>query len=377
MSSQLFTPITLRGVTFPNRTAIAPMCQYSADDGAASDWHMQHLGHLSLSGAGVLMLEATAVERIGRITHGCLGIYSDNAEYALGRVLAACRQWGNTPIGIQLAHAGRKASAQRPWEGGGPLSPEQDPWETVSASAIPMAENWHTPKEATAGDLARIRDAFVAATKRAELLGIDVVEAHGAHGYLIHQFLSPISNHRTDAYGGSREKRMRFPLEVIEAVRAAWPSDKPLGARITGSDWMEGGLTVEDAVVFARELKALGVDYVCVSSGGISFKAAVPIGPGYQVPLAQRVRRETGMVTRAVGLIADPHQAERIVASGDADIVAMARAFLDDPRWVWHAAEALGGVAAYPPQYIRSRGDLWPGARIARPQPAPAGIAAQ
>lgn len=377
MSTQLFTPITLRGVTFPNRTVVAPMCQYSADDGAASDWHMQHLGSLALSGAGLLVIEATAVERIGRITHGCLGIYSDNAEYALGRVIAACRRWGNTPIGIQLAHAGRKASAQRPWEGGGPLSAEQDPWVTVAPSAIPMAENWHTPREATAADLARVRDAFVAATVRAARLGIDVVEAHCAHGYLMHEFLSPISNHRTDAYGGSRERRMRFPLEVIEAVRAAWPGGKPLGARITGSDWMEGGLTVEDAVVFARELKTLGVDYVCVSSGGISFKAAVPIGPGYQVPLAQRVRREAGVVTRAVGLIADPRQAERIIASGDADIVAMARAFLDDPRWAWHAAEALGGSAAYPPQYVRSRGDLWPGAKLARPQPATPGIAAQ
>ena len=376
MSSQLFTPIALRDLTLANRVVVAPMCQYSADDGAANDWHLQHLSQLALSGAGLLVIEATAVERIGRITHGCLGLYSDNTEYALGRAVAAARRWGNTPIGIQLAHAGRKASSQRPWEGGGPLPPAQDPWTTVAPSAVALADNWHTPKEASAEDLARIRDAFVAATKRAARLGLDLVEAHCAHGYLLHEFLSPLANRRTDAYGGSPEKRMRFPLEVIAAMRAAWPAGKPLGARITGSDWIEGGLTVEDAVVFARELKAIGVDYVCVSSGGIALKAAIPIGPGYQVPLAQRVRHETGIATRAVGMIADPHQAERIVASGEADMVALARGFLDDPRWVWHAAEALGGTAAYPPQYMRSRADLWPGAKLARPRVAP-GMAAQ
>jgi 2,4-dienoyl-CoA reductase-like NADH-dependent reductase (Old Yellow Enzyme family) len=377
MPSQLFTPIALRGLTLANRVVIAPMCQYSADDGSATDWHMMHLGGLAISSAGLLMIEASAVERLGRITHSCLGLYSDNNELALAHVLAACRRLGNTPIGIQLAHAGRKASAQRPWEGGGSLKPDQDSWPTVGPSAIAVDASWETPREATGADLARIRGAFVEATRRAQRLGLDLVEAHCAHGYLLHTFLSPLSNRRTDRYGGSPENRMRFPLEVIEAMRAAWPEEKPLGVRISGTDWLEGGFAIEDAVAFAREAKARGVDYICVSSGGISPKAAVPVGPGFQVPLAQRIRREAGIVTRAVGLIVDPHQAERIVASGDADMVAMARAFLDNPRWVWHAAEALGAKVPYPPQYLRTRADLWPGAELARPRSVPPGIAAQ
>jgi len=377
MTSQLFTPLALRGLTMPNRIVVSPMCQYSADDGSANDWHMMHLGSFAVSGAGLLMIEASGVERPGRITHGCLGLYSDTNELALAHVIAACRHWGNVPIGIQLAHAGRKGSAQRPWEGGGPLKPDQDPWETVSSSAIPMAENWHTPRAATSDDLARIRDAFVDATTRAARLGLDLVEIHCAHGYLLHQFLSPLSNHRTDAYGGSTAKRMRFPLEVIAAMRAAWPANKPFGARITGTDWIEGGFTDQDAVAFATELKALGVDYVCVSSGGVSLKASIPLGPGYQVALAARVRRETGIIARAVGLIVDPHHAERIIADGDADMVALARAFLDDPRWVWHAAEALGASAAFPRQYARTRPELWPGSKLRRPPSAPQSAAAQ
>lgn len=377
MSSELFTPITLRGLTLPNRIVIAPMCQYSADDGSATDWHMMHLGGLAISGAGLLMIEATAVERPGRITHGCLGLYSDSNELALAHVLAACRRLGNTPIGIQLGHAGRKASAQRPWEGGGSLKPEQDSWPTVAPSEIPLDVNWQRPREATGADLARIQGAFVEATRRALRLGLDLVEAHCAHGYLLHTFLSPLSNRRTDRYGGSVENRMRFPLEVIEAMRAVWPAEKPLGVRVSATDWLEHGFTIEDAVVFARAAKERGVDYICASSGGISLKASIPLGPGYQVALAQRIRREAGIATRAVGLIADPHQAERIVSSGEADMVAMARAFLDNPRWVWHAAEALGATAAYPLQYARARADAWPGAKIARPRPAPPGIAAQ
>jgi 2,4-dienoyl-CoA reductase-like NADH-dependent reductase (Old Yellow Enzyme family) len=377
MPSQLFTPFALRGLTLPNRVVVAPMCQYSADDGSATDWHMMHLGSLAISGAGLLMIEATAVERPGRITHRCLGLYSDSNELALAHVLAACRRLGNTPIGIQLAHAGRKAAAQLPWEGGRSLTPEQDSWPTLAPSAIPLDANWQTPREATDADLARVRNAFVEATRRAERLGLDLVEVHCAHGYLLNEFLSPLSNKRTDRYGGSAENRMRFPLEVLDAMRAAWPERKPLGIRISATDWLEGGFTIEDAVVFAREAKARGVDYICASSGGISLKASIPIGPGYQVPLAQRIRREAGIATRAVGLIADPRQAERIVSLGEADMVAMARAFLDDPRWVWHAVETLGGTAAYPPQYVRARADTWPGAKIARPHPMSPGIAAQ
>ena len=376
MTSQLFTPIALRGLTLPNRIVVSPMCQYSADDGCANSWHMLHLGNLAVSGVGLLMIEATAVERIGRITHGCLGLYSDNSELALAEVVAACRRWGNAPLGIQLAHAGRKGSAQRPWEGGASLKPHEDAWETVAPSPIPMAEGWATPREATLADLARIRDAFAEATRRAARIGLDLVEAHCAHGYLLHEFMSPLSNTRSDAYGGSVENRRRFPLEVVEAMRAAWPAEKPLGLRITGSDWIEGGLTVEDAVAFAKALRERGVDYVCVSSGGVSLKAQIPLGPGYQVPFAERIRREAGIATRAVGLIAEPRQAERIVASGQADMVALARGFLDDPRWVWHAAEALGAEASYPPQYHRTRAAVWPGAKIARPQPAQASAAA-
>jgi 2,4-dienoyl-CoA reductase-like NADH-dependent reductase (Old Yellow Enzyme family) len=377
MPSQLFTPIALRSLTLPNRIVVAPMCQYSADDGSATDWHTMHLGSLAISGAGLLMIEATGVERPGRITHGCLGLYSDSNELALAHVLAACRAIGNAPIGIQLGHAGRKASAQRPWEGGGSLKPEQDSWPTMAPSAIPLDADWQTPREATNADLARIKTAFVDATRRAHRLGLDLVEAHCAHGYLLHTFLSPISNRRTDAYGGSAENRMRFPLEVIEAMRAAWPAEKPMGVRVSATDWLDDGFKIEDAVVFAREAKALGVDYICASSGGVSLKAKVPLGPGYQVALAHRIRREAGIATRAVGLIADPHQAERIVAAGEADMVAMARAFLDNPRWAWHAAEALGATATYPVQYARARADAWPGAKIARPRPPAPGLAAQ
>jgi NADPH2 dehydrogenase len=240
-----------------------------------------------------------------------------------------------------------------------------------------MAENWQTPRAADVDDLARIRAAFAEATKRAARLGLDLVEAHCAHGYLLHEFLSPLSNQRTDQYGGSLENRMRFPLEVIAAMRAAWPADKPLGARITGTDWMPGGFTIDDAVIFARELKALGVDYVCVSSGGISLKAQIPLGPGYQVPLAERIRRDVGIATRAVGLIVEPRQAERILVDGQADMVALARAFLDNPRWAWHAAEALGASTPVPVQYQRLRRDQWPGANIVRPAVAAQGIAAQ
>ena len=377
MPSQLFTPIALRGLTLPNRVVVAPMCQYSADDGSATDWHRMHLGSFAISGAGLLMIEATAVERPGRITHSCLGLYSDNNELALAHVLAACRRFGNTPIGIQLAHAGRKASAQRPWEGGGSLKPEQDSWPTVAPSGIPLDAGWQTPREASGAHLARIKTAFVEATRRAHRLGLDLVEIHCAHGYLLHSFLSPVSNRRTDDYGGTAQNRMRFPLEVIHAMRAAWPAEKPLGVRISATDWLDDGFKIEDAVIFSREAKALGVDYICASSGGISLKAQIPLGPGYQVPLAHRIRREAGIATRAVGLIADPHQAERIVAAGEADMVAMARAFLDNPRWVWHAAEALGATASYPVQYVRARSDSWPGAKIARPHPGPSGIAAQ
>jgi len=367
--AHLFSPLDLGSVQLPNRIAVSPMCQYSANDGCMSDWHLQHLMTLGMSGAGLVVVEATAVERIGRITHGDTGLYSDDNERAMARVLGAARAVAlpGTHFGIQLAHAGRKASARRPWEGGTALPPDEDAWQTVAPSAIPLDEGWHTPAELDEAGIERVRRAFVDAARRAVRLGFEVIELHMAHGYLLHTFQSPVSNRRADRWGGDRDRRMAFPLLVARAVREAVPETVALGARITGSDWVDGGLQVEDAVTFAAALKDIGLTHVCVSSGGVAPKARIPLGPGYQVPFAARVKAETGMVTRAVGLIADPHQADDIVARGQADCVALARAMLDNPRWGWHAAEALGADCARPPQYERAKPQLWPGARIARP----------
>jgi len=370
MRSTLFSPIQLGPLELPNRIVVSPMCQYSADDGCANPvWHRQHWAQLAMSGAALVVVEATGVERIGRITHGCLGIYSDASEAAMARELAAAKRLAlpGTRFGIQLAHAGRKASAQVPWAGGKPLAPGEDPWPTVAPSAIPFDDGWPTPQALDDAGIARIREAFVAAARRALAVGFDEVELHMAHGYLLHAFLSPLSNRRTDGYGGTLANRMRLPLEIARAVRAALPSRMALGARITGTDWVDDGWTVEDAVILARELKAAGLDFVCVSSGGIRGGVRVPVEPAYQVPLAARVREGAGIATRAVGLIADAVQAERIVAVGQADLVALARAFLDNPRWAWHAADRLGTKLSYPPQYARVAAPLWPGAKLARP----------
>ncbi len=362
MTSVLFSPLRLAGMELPNRIVVSPMCQYSARDGCASDWHMTHLGMLANSGAALLVVEAAAVERRGRITHGDLGLYSDDCEAALARVIDHCRRIGTARLGIQIAHAGRKASARLPWQGGEALPEGEDPWQTVAPSAVPFGPGWHTPRALAPSDLERLREAYVAATRRALRLGFDVLEVHAAHGYLLHEFLSPLSNRRTDAYGGDLAGRMRFPLEVFEAVRAEWPKDRPLGARITGRDWAEGGIEVAEAVAFARALKERGADFVCVSSGGIVPDARIALAPGYQVPFAAAVRREASIATRAVGLIATPKQAEAVVAGGKADLVALARAFLDDPHWGWHAAKALGAEVARPPQYLRAGTKLWPAA---------------
>jgi NADPH2 dehydrogenase len=362
MSSALFSPIRLAELELPNRIVVSPMCQYSSEHGCATDWHMTHLGMLANSGASLMVLEATGVERIGRITHGCLGLYSDDCEAALTRVVAHCRRIGSAKIGIQLAHAGRKGSAKRPWEGGAPLAPGEDPWETIAPSPLPAGPGWPNPREMAAEDFARVQEAFVASARRATHIGFDAVELHLAHGYLLHSFVSPISNQRTDAYGGSLEGRMRFPLEVARAVRGEIPASVPVGARISGSDWVEGGMTTGDAVVLAAALKQAGLDYVCVSSGGIRTDIKVKSAPGYQVPFAERVRREAGIATRAVGLIATPRQAESIVAEGKADMVALARAMLDDPHWGWHAAMTFGAEVPRPPQYERAAPKFWAGA---------------
>ena len=359
MSSALFSPIRLAGLELSNRVVVSPMCQYSADDGCANDWHLMHLGMLANSGSGLVVVEATHVERHGRITHGCLGLYSDENEAALARVVSQARRRGTAKFGIQLAHSGRKGSAQRPWEGGGALTAAEDPWQTIAASAIPFGDGWHTPREATERDLDRVRDAFVNSAQRALRVGFDAIELHMAHGYLLHGFLSPLSNKRTDQYGGSFENRMRFPLSVARAVRAAVPKEVPLGARITGSDWRDGGLTPDDAVATAKALKAEGLDFLCVSSGGVALDIRNPSDLGYNLPMAGRVKREAGIATRAVGLIVTPEQAEAAVATGAADMVALGRALLDDPHWGWHAAHALGAEVKLPRQYLRAGPKLW------------------
>jgi NADPH2 dehydrogenase len=371
MTPHLFAPFSMRGLTLSNRIAVAPMCQYSAVDGVPTDWHLQHLASLSMSGAALLMIEATHVEAIGRITHGCLGLWNDAQEAAIKRIVDDCHRFSpGLAIGMQLAHAGRKASSRLPWKGGAGLAPDEAPWETVAPSALTFDDTRTLPVALDRAGMDRIKAAFVQAAERAERIGIDLLEMHGAHGYLVHEFLSPISNRRTDEYGGSLANRMRFPLEVFAAVRAAWPSDKPLGARITGRDWLDGGIDETEAAAFASALREMGCDYCCVSSGGIiGGKAAprIPTSQGYQVFLADHVRRHSGVPTRAVGLIVEPGYADGVVRDGKADMVALARGFLDDPRWGWHAAEALGATIAYPPQYERSAPSLWRGTKLARP----------
>ena len=372
MTAHLFTPIQLGGVTLPNRIVVSPMCQYSADDGCMSDWHFIHLGSLACSGAGLLMIEATGVTREGRISHGCTGLYSEHNQAAMQRVVEACRRITRSPIGVQLAHAGRKGSVHPPFAGGKPLAATESQWDTVAPSAIAYDADWHTPRELGAGDIRALVDAFAAAAKRALAIGFDLVELHSAHGYLMHEFLSPLANHRTDRYGGSLENRMRFPLQVARALREAWPTERALGARITASDWAEGGFGPADAVAYTRELKAIGFDYLCVSSGGLVPQQRIKVEPGYQVPFAAQVKRNVPIAVCAVGMIAHPEQAEGILSRGEADMVAMARGLLDDPRWVWHAAEHFGVKLDYPPQYARSHPSLWPGAALARPQQSPA-----
>jgi 2,4-dienoyl-CoA reductase-like NADH-dependent reductase (Old Yellow Enzyme family) len=361
MTSALFEPIHLRGLTLENRIVVSPMCQYSAVDGNASDWHLIHLGHLALGGAGLLILEATAVDPVGRITRDCLGLWSNTNEAALRGVLDVVRRHSPVPLGIQLAHAGRKASSVRPWDGGGQLALEAGGWESVAPSAVPHVEGNLAPRALSVGELALLVEAFVRSAERAERLGFDAIELHAAHGYLLHQFLSPIANRRDDAYGGSLESRMRFPLEVVTAVRDAWPAARPLGVRVSATDWVEGGWDIDQTLVLADELRRLGVDWIDASSGGISPQQSVPIGPGYQVPLAAAIRSSSGLPTVAVGLITEPHHAEEIVASGQADMVALARGMLFDPRWAWRAAAEFRATAYVPPQYRRAAPPITPG----------------
>jgi 2,4-dienoyl-CoA reductase-like NADH-dependent reductase (Old Yellow Enzyme family) len=352
----LFTPLDVGGLHLANRIVIAPMCQYSAEDGCMTDWHQIHLGHLALSGAALLTIEATAVVPEGRITYADVGLWDDRTEQAMSCVLDSLRRWSDMPIAIQLAHAGRKASTDLPWKGGAQIaSGTPNGWQTVAPSALPFAEGENAPTALDAAGLARIRDGFADAARRADRLGIDAIQIHAAHGYLLHEFLSPLSNRREDEYGGNLENRMRFPLEVFDAVRAAFSADKAVTVRVSGTDWVEGGWTIEETIEFAQALEARSCAAIHVSSGGNDPRQAIPVGPSYQVPLARAVKQAVSIPVVAVGLITEPEQAEAIVATGDADVIALARTILYDPRWPWHAAAALGGHVKAPDQYLRSQ----------------------
>jgi 2,4-dienoyl-CoA reductase-like NADH-dependent reductase (Old Yellow Enzyme family) len=354
MSATLFSPLKLGSLELANRIVISPMCQYSAIEGSASAWHRTHIGNLSLSGAAMMLLEATAVEPEGRITPYCLGLYSDDNEHALARVLDEVRQFSDMPIGVQLNHAGRKASSEPPWRGGTLVAVENGGWQPFAPSPIAQRDGEASPAELDAAGLQRIREAFAASARRAARIGLAAIELHFAHGYLLHQFLSPLANQRTDEYGGSLENRMRFPLEVFDAVRAAWPADRPLGVRVSATDWVAGGWEVEETIELAQRLKQLGCDWIDVSTGGVSSLQKIPVGPHYQIPFATAVREATGMTTIGVGLVTQAADADKVIRSGEADLVALARAVLWDPRWPWHAAAELGASVTAPPQYWRS-----------------------
>jgi 2,4-dienoyl-CoA reductase-like NADH-dependent reductase (Old Yellow Enzyme family) len=352
-SPLLFSPFKLRGLELPNRIVVSPMAQYSAAEGVATDWHLMHMGALAVSGVGLFISEATSIDPEARVSPYCLGLWSDEHERALSRIVTFCRKHGDTRMGIQLMHSGRKGSVGAPWQGQMEVAQANGGWQTWSCSDVPYPGR-SAPRAMTRSDLAAVRQRYVDATRRAERIGFELLEIHNAHGYLLHSFLSPLSNARTDEYGGSLENRMRFPLEVFRSIRDAWPDGKPIGVRISATDWAPGGWTLDDSVAFARELKALGCDYITASSGGSSDEQAIPVGPGYQLPLAERIRCEAGIATMGVGLITEPEQAEAALQEGKADLLALGRAMMYQPRWAWHAAERLGCDAYFPPQYARS-----------------------
>lgn len=352
--SHLFTQLCLGKLELENRIVIAPMCQYSADNGKATAWHDMHLGNLAQSGAGLLIIEASAIEPEGRITYGDLGLWDDETEAALGKTLAAVRSHSDMPIAIQLAHAGRKASCEKPWDGGGAIAPDhKNGWQVVAPSAVPFRAGDPEPEALNISRIREIIQGFADAATRADRLGLDAIEIHGAHGYLLHQFLSPHSNKRDDDYGGSLGNRMRIVIEVYDAVRAAFDPAKPVGIRISASDWVEGGWDIDQSVELARVLKERGCDFIHVSSGGLHIDQKIPVGPNYQVPFADRIKSETGITTIAVGLITEAEQAEAIVFTGQADAIALARGILYDPRWPWHAAASLGAEVKAANQYLR------------------------
>jgi 2,4-dienoyl-CoA reductase-like NADH-dependent reductase (Old Yellow Enzyme family) len=353
MTTTLFTPLPLRDVALRNRVGVSPMCQYSSVDGFANEWHLVHLGSRAVGGAGLVFTEATAVEPAGRISPADLGLWSEDHVDGLARIVRFVREQGAV-AGIQLAHAGRKASTARPWEGGGPVAPAAGGWRPVAPSAVPFGDGHPEPLALDDAAIARVVAAFAAAARRALAAGFEVVEVHGAHGYLLHEFLSPLANRRGDRWGGSYENRVRLPLEVTAAVRSVWPDRLPVLFRVSATDWADGGWTPEETVELARRLKAAGVDLVDVSSGGLVPYAQVPAGPGYQTDFARRVREGAGLPTGAVGLITSPQQADHVVRTGQADLVLLARALLRDPYWPISAARALGAEAPIPPQYRRA-----------------------
>jgi len=374
MMTSLFSKGRIGGLTLDNRIVVSPMCMYSAVDGIPQPFHLAHIGSLMMSGAGLVIVEATAVDAVGRGTPGCTGLYNDEQEVAFTRLVADAKSLSNSRLGIQLTHTGRKAATRTipdRWRGE-PLPYEEGAWKPVAPSAVAFDSHWQTPEALDLAEIERIVAAFAMSARRADRCGFDLIEIHGAHGYLIHQFLSPLTNHRADAYGGSIEGRFRFALDIARTVRAVWPTEKALGFRMNSTDWHADGLTLDDAVALAQSLENEGIDYVVMSAGNVAPGIRIPpASPGHQVPFAAEIKKRTGLTAMAVGMIARPDQADGIIRSGDADYVAMARMFLDDPRWGIHAAAALGVDIHYAPQYIRARPNNWLGYSYAHPDDRP------
>ncbi|WP_036593565.1 hypothetical protein [Ottowia thiooxydans] len=365
--SVLFAPFQLRGVEFTNRIAVSPMAQYSARQGAVQPWHLQHLGSLAVSGPALVCIESTSVERQGYGSRTCLALHDDAQESALRELITQIRTFSSVPLGIQFGHSGRKGASCDPSEGRRALRVDEGAWALYAPSALAWSVSWPVPREMDRSDIDRVIEAYGQAAERAARLDITVIELHSAHGYLLHSFLSPISNRRTDGYGGSLQGRMRLIMEITDRVRAAWPQDRVLGIRLNNHDWIEGGLTIDDTVETARCFGAHGGDYACISAGALTDEARISAAPSYLVPFASEIRQRATISTFVTGMIIDPREAEEIVARGDADMLSIGRAFLDDPRWVWRAAQMLGAKACYPMQYALSQPNVWRGAEILRP----------
>lgn len=353
--TSLFTPINIGQQTLDNRIVIPPMCQYSAVDGKATDWHLMHYGQFAQSGAGLMIIEATSICPEGRLSPYDLGLWNDETESSMKGLIQSIRRYSDMPIGIQLVHAGRKASMCKPWQGTQYITPEQGGWQTVAPSAIPFSADYNTPLALSLADIAQIVQQFAEAARRADRAGLDMIELHAAHGYLLHQFLSPISNQRQDQYGGSLDNRMRLILEVYQAVRQVFPAEKAVGIRISATDWVEGGWDLEQSIALAKALDALGCSYIHVSTGGLSDQQKIPVGPNYQVPFAQGIKQHVSMPTIAVGLITESQQAEAIIATGQADMIAVGRGMIFNPHWPWKTAAELGQQVTISPQYERSK----------------------